>query len=206
VPDNRLEMIRTMQNIALDVVSTTRPASLVFGNVTGVDPLKIRLEGDANGEDLREDQLILTNAVRDHYVWLKAHDNTADGDSDGAGYHDQVTTRQNQDHIHKFPHDHGVLVAGSGGATVPGTALPNETQTQSDKKDHDHNYHYRGGVFKAELGLKQGEKVVMIQAQGGQHWVVLDRFEIPKGKEGSDDTNDPDPYDPDANNDRDGYT
>ena len=209
--ENYSAMVRTVQDIARECIKASNPAGIVYGVVINPDPdnMKIRLGDDCGNLELHKDQIILTNAVRDHYVWLKAHDNTEDGDSDGAGYHDQVTTKQNQQHIHDFSHEHTVTVAPSAGTTtgkIPDPDISYKTDEQSEDHDHDHNYHYRGGVFKAEYGLKKDEKVIMLQVQGGQHWVVLDRVEAAKGEEGSDDTNEPDPYNPDSNGDREGYT
>jgi len=166
VPDDGTTMVRSIQQIAQDSIKYSMPAGVVYGGVTRVKPLEIRLGKDANGMPVREDQIILTNAVRDYHVFLEAYDNEKAYDNGGAGYH--VIEVQNQNHRHPF--------ANAGG--------PGITDTQILETDHDHNY--KGGVFKVKLGLKQGEKVLLLQVQGGQHWVVLDRVDPPKGEEGSD--------------------
>ena len=196
-----------MKKAAVDAVNAEYPFALTFGTVIEEKPLKIRIsEKGKEPIELDEGLLHLANAVRDHYVWMKAHDNTEDSDSNGAGYHDQVTTKQNQDHIHVInPGDVNVAVTTSGGAGTGQNPAPVRTQTQSEKTDHDHNYHYRGGVFKAEYGLKKDEDVILFRVQGGQSYVVLDRVVPAKGREGTDDTNDSGAYNPNANGDREGY-
>ena len=198
-----VQLVDKMRIVAANERKSSKPFGMVFGEVTGVDPLKIKIDQKL---EVGEEFLILTNAVRDHHVWMIAHDNTADGDSGGAGYHDQVTTKQNQDHIHAFPHVHMVtVVPPAEGATT--STSPEKTQTQSEKTDHDHNYHYRGGVFKVKCGLKKDEKVILLQVQGGQSYVVLDRYESPIGTEGTgdDEDNRDNLYAPDSNGDREGY-
>ena len=44
--------------------------------------------------------------------------------------------------------------------------------------DHDHAYKGRKS-FRVHLGLKQGEKVILVRCDGGQKFLVLDRWEAP---------------------------
>ena len=45
-----------------------------------------------------------------------------------------------------------------------------------------HKHAYRGKKdFKVHLGLKVGEKVLMLRCDGGQKFIVLDRLEAPNG-------------------------
>lgn len=44
--------------------------------------------------------------------------------------------------------------------------------------DHEHEYTGRKKII-MHLGLKVGEKVLLIQEQGGQRWIVVDRIEDP---------------------------
>jgi hypothetical protein len=39
-------------------------------------------------------------------------------------------------------------------------------------------------MFKVCLGLKRGERVAMLQVQGGQSYIVFDRVNPPNGTEG----------------------
>ena len=60
-------------------------------------------------------------------------------------------------------HGHPVSDTYTGG----GTATP---------VDHDHAYKGRK-TFRVHLGLKQGEKVILVRCDGGQKFLVLDRWE-----------------------------
>jgi hypothetical protein len=142
-----------------------KPFSLRFGEVTGVNPLKIKIDQHL---EVGEAFLVLTDAVRDYYVKLEAYDSK----DENQDYH--ITEKQNQDHRHQL-------------LNIPVTVTPSAGVangiTETQNADHDHNY--KGGVFKVRLGLKQGEKVILLQVQGGQSYVVLDRVNPPEGTEGS---------------------
>lgn len=44
----------------------------------------------------------------------------------------------------------------------------------------DHSHPYRGTkVFRVHLGLRLGEQVVLLRCDGGQQFIVLDRWEAP---------------------------
>lgn len=44
----------------------------------------------------------------------------------------------------------------------------------------DHSHPYKGTkMFRVHLGLKMGEKVILLRCDGGQQFVVLDRWEAP---------------------------
>lgn len=66
----------------------------------------------------------------------------------------------------KVTHDHRFTDVTSSGP------VPSNTETE----DIEHDHEYKGKKsFKVHLGLKQGEKVMLIQLQGGQKYLVLDR-------------------------------
>ncbi len=45
-----------------------------------------------------------------------------------------------------------------------------------------HTHDYKGRKkFKVHLGLKTGEKVILLRCDGGQMFIVLDRVEVPNG-------------------------
>ena len=156
-------IIGVMKQAALGAVAGLDLFAYLDGTVSGTDPLKIKVDQKL---ELEEKQLIMTNAVRDHYIKLEAYDSH----KEEKDYH--VTEKQNQGHMHQFTD------------ATPGGPVLSITQTQSQEKDHDHKY--KGGVFKICLGLKKDEKVHLLQIQGGQHFIVLDRVDPPKGEEGGD--------------------
>lgn len=76
------------------------------------------------------------------------------------------TVEMTVDHVTEvISHGHSVTDAYTGG----GTAQP---------VDHSHPYKGRKS-FRVHLGLKMGEKVILVRCDGGQQFVVLDRWEAP---------------------------
>lgn len=55
----------SIKMLAVDVINSTQPVSLLFGTVMSVNPLKIKVDQQ---EFLTEQSLILSNMVKDHDV------------------------------------------------------------------------------------------------------------------------------------------
>jgi hypothetical protein len=177
--DSAGEAGNLLRKIVSESVKASGSTGVLFGVVDSENPLIIKV-GDKL--TLKERHLQLTNAVRDHYVFLEAYDNSdafignfsASGGASGGQsdpYH--VTENNTQDMVHT----HGYSDNIEGVPTSSTTAEQTTTNT-----DHDH--HYKGGVFKVKLGLKKGENVILIRIQGGQKFLVLDRMNPPTGQEG----------------------
>lgn len=76
------------------------------------------------------------------------------------------TVEMTVDHVTEvISHGHQVVNTYTGG----GSATP---------VDHSHPYKGRKS-FRVHLGLKAGEKVTMLRCDGGQKYIVLDRWEAP---------------------------
>ena len=76
------------------------------------------------------------------------------------------TVEMTVDHVTEvISHGHSVTDTYTGG----GTAQP---------VDHSHPYKGRKS-FRVHLGLKMGEKVILVRCDSGQQFVVLDRWEAP---------------------------
>ena len=76
------------------------------------------------------------------------------------------TVEMTVDHVTEvISHGHQVVDTYTGG----GSATP---------VDHSHPYKGRKS-FRVHLGLKAGEKVTMLRCDGGQKYIVLDRWEAP---------------------------
>ena len=76
------------------------------------------------------------------------------------------TVEMTVDHVTEvISHGHQVVDTYTGG----GSATP---------VDHSHPYKGRKS-FQVHLGLKAGEKVTMLRCDGGQKYIVLDRWEAP---------------------------
>ena len=96
---------------------------------------------------LTEDFLLLTDNVRDYKVEMTV---------------DHETEEEETDHTHNFTD------------VTPSGAIQSVTQPQNQK----HKHKYKGKkVFTVHNALKNGEYVLLIQIQGGQKYVVLDRVE-----------------------------
>ena len=55
----------SMKSIAFNLVNSMHICDIKYGTVVGVNPLQIKIDEQ---EPLREESLVLTNMVRDHYV------------------------------------------------------------------------------------------------------------------------------------------
>lgn len=75
------------------------------------------------------------------------------------------TVEMTVDHVTEvISHGHSVTDTSGGGTAQP--------------VDHSHPYKGRKS-FRVHLGLKMGEKVILVRCDGGQQFVVLDRWEAP---------------------------
>lgn len=77
----------------------------------------------------------------------------------------KLTLAEIEDMTESVSHGHAVNDTYTGG----GSAVP---------VDHAHPYKGRKS-FRVHLALKEGEKVVMLRCDGGQKYIVLDRWEAP---------------------------
>jgi len=111
------DMVELIKMAALGAVNESKPASIVFGTVVDVTPLKINIEQRLT---LNAAQLILTSNVKDY-------------DADMTVEH---FTEQTNEHAHAY----------------------------TGRK-----------TFRVHNGLAVGEQVIMLQMQGGQKYIVLDK-------------------------------
>lgn len=57
-----------------------------------------------------------------------------------------------------------------------------ESGGSGDAAFSSHTHAYKGRKkFKVHLGLKAGEKVILLRCDGGQKYIVFDRVEVPNG-------------------------
>lgn len=134
---------------AQNVYNDGKPSDVLFGTVTNTKPLRVYINQKLT---LEENQLILTNAVRDYEVKL-----TTKGD-DGTAV---VCT--------------SVADAHYTGTATWASASPDTSGFLS------HNHAYSGNKwFKVNLALEVGEKVILLQCAGAQQYVILDRVDAPK--------------------------
>ncbi len=117
-----------VKRAALEAVENTKPFALIYGEVTAISPLKVKVDQKF---ELIESQLVLTDNVRTHWVDMTV------------------------DHLTEYV---------SGGA---GYAL---------FESHAHPYKGRK-QYLVHKGLIVGEKVVLLRADGGQKFIILDRVD-----------------------------
>jgi hypothetical protein len=119
-------LVELIKRAAVEAVNEAKPTSIVFGQVTSIDPLKIAIDQKLI---LTSTQLILTNNVRDYDLEMTV-DHTTENSSGGSG----------------------------------------------DSSFASHNHAYSGKkTFRVHNGLILGDEVIMIQVQGGQKFIVVEK-------------------------------
>lgn len=101
--------LNDVKRAAVEAVRASKPFALELGTVNSVSPLKVQIDQKL---ELTAAQLMLTNAVRDHSVYI--------------------------------------------------------TPEGGEKKK-----------YKLHYGLKTGERVILLRADGGQKFIILDRVVTP---------------------------
>lgn len=168
-------MNEIIKHIALAAFEESKPVAVVYGEVTGTDPLEVTVDQKLK---LTEDFLLLTNAVRDHYVYMTV-DHTTD------------TAYLDADHSHsassKFEGDVSTTIKNKvdpSSTKVESTAETKmdgsvETTVQQVQIPLNHSHGYTGKKkFLVHNGLRNGEKVILLRFQKGQRFLVLDRVVI----------------------------
>lgn len=168
-------MNEIIKHIALAAFEESKPVAVVYGEVTGTDPLEVTVDQKLK---LTEDFLLLTNAVRDHYVYMTL-DHTTD------------TAYLDADHSHsassKFEGDVSTTIKNKvdpSSTKVESTAETKmdgsvETTVQQVQIPLNHSHGYTGKKkFLVHNGLRNGEKVILLRFQKGQRFLVLDRVVI----------------------------
>lgn len=141
-------MVQLIKQISDEANAAGMPVHLMFGTVTSTSPLSINVEQKL---ELTSEFLILTNAVKDHDVYMTVDHETEE--SDGL----------NADHSHTTSAE-----VEEGGASV---------SISEEKIDLTHKHKYKGKKkFTVHNGLKVGESVVLLRMQSGQKFLVLDRL------------------------------
>ena len=120
------ELLQLIKKAAVEAAEAAKPAKILFGTVTSADPLVITVE---QKKVLTQEFLVLTWAVKDHYVDMTV-DHLTENASGGSG----------------------------------------------DSAYAAHNHPYTGRKqFLIHNNLLVGEKVLLLEMQGGQKFVVVDR-------------------------------
>lgn len=149
------EFVKLVKQASDEVNNAKKPFSLLFGTVTSAEPnLKIFVNQKLT---LDEQQLILTNNVRDYTIYMT----TAGEDKDGETGDEHYT--ENEKYI---VNPIGEVPAGGGSI--------------DEHQFKEHNHKYKGKKkWTVHFKLKVGEKVILLRCDGGQKYIVLDRVEAP---------------------------
>ena len=150
------KLVMLIKQAAVEAVNAKDPMSLKIGEVVSVSPLKISINQKIT---IPASQLLLTNAVRDYTVYETVDHTT--GTALGSV---------------SLTHKHAYSGTTSGNESYSG----NTENAGGVNIGHSHSYTGRK-KFTVHLGLKAGEKVLMLRCDGGQKFIVLDRLEAPNG-------------------------
>lgn len=143
-----------VKRASLEAVEASKPFALTFGTVVSASPLKISVDQKLT---LYKEQLILTNAVRDYSVEMTIDHTTG-----------EALKSINLSHKHSYSGEAGPY-SYSGSTQAAGSVSLTHTHAYSGKKK-----------YTIHLGLKTGEKVILLRVNGGKQYIVLDRVEVPK--------------------------
>lgn len=147
-------LVRTIKQAAVEAVEAKKPMAMCLGEVVSVSPLKITVDQKMT---LTTAQLMLTNAVRDYTVYMTVDHTTGSalGSIDLAHQHAYSGATSGDDTF-------------SGNTESAGGVSLSHTRSYAGKKK-----------YTVHLGLKKGEKVILLRCDGGQQFIVLDRVEVP---------------------------
>lgn len=147
------EFVQMVKASAAELNEAQKPFHLLFGTVTSAEPnLKIFVNQKLTLDD---QQLILTNNVRDYTIYMTTAGEDKDGETGDEHYTEDTG---NEDY-------------------TGGTGTYTAKQLNSFLS---HNHKYKGKKkWTVHFKLKVGEKVILLRCDGGQKYIVLDRVEAP---------------------------
>lgn len=140
------DIIETIKKAALDAIQNSSPTSIMFGTVISAKPLQIQVEQKLL---LTSEFLILTKNVIDYETEVSVSWNT-----------EQTNLNSNHSHTCNVTSNEDVTVS---------------IDNQSIDLTHNHTISGRKKIT-IYNGLKQNDKVILLQQQGGQKFVVLDKI------------------------------
>lgn len=155
MPNNDTNIVQVLQGLIKQSMDSASLTNVMFGTVVSVNPLQINVEQRFT---ITEEFLVLTKNVKDYTTTVTANWNTENTNLDLTHNHtiNEFTTNSGG----TDNHSHGV----------------NSIQTQNCNLNTTHQHSISGTkTITIHNALKQGDKVVLIRAQGGQKYVVLDK-------------------------------
>ena len=156
-----------IKKMAVGANDANAPTSVLFGTVTSVDPLEITVEQKLK---LTKEFLVLTKNVKDYTV-----DVTMDWSTDNKIL--------DADHKHIADVNSNISVSSDISPNDDNQKITNNVTgevsvtVQEENIDLTHNHDIKGTKsITVHNALKSGENVILIQQQGGNNFVVLDKF------------------------------
>jgi len=172
---NSEELLRTIQRIARNERLNSKPCDFVFGEVVSEEYEKLQIK-ISDKVILTEAFLVLTNAVQDHFVDIEVYSKTID-DNDLSEFQAERDTNVDifNSHIHPITALPVTLNGAPVGVGIGATASTLTPNTKVLKTSHLHNIAGRKKI-RIYNGLHKGESVLLLRAQGGNSFIVLDRM------------------------------
>lgn len=156
-----------IKKMAVGANDATAPTAVLFGTVTSVSPLEITVEQKLK---LTKEFLVLTKNVKDYTVDVSVDWSTE-------------TKTLNANHSHSL---NGNITVSSKANVNPNpdnisVSISNEVNNSLDVAEKNislsHNHGIKGTKkMTIHNGLKLNDNVILLQQQGGNNFVVLDKF------------------------------
>lgn len=140
------DIIETIKKAALDAMENSSPTSIMYGTVTSVKPLEVQVEQKLL---LTSEFLVLTKNVIDYEVEVSINWNTEQQNFNSS-------------------HTHNCSVVSNEDISVT-------IENQNIDLAHSHTITGKKKIT-IHNGLKQNDKVILLQQQGGQKFIVLDKI------------------------------
>lgn len=156
-----------IKKMAVGANDANAPTSVLFGTVTSVEPLEITVEQKLK---LTEEFLVLTKNVKDYTVNVTMDWNTE-------------TTSLNANHSHSTEVNSNISVSSDISPNDNNQKITNnvtgEVSVSVEQKNinltHKHSIKGTKSIM-VHNALKINDNVILIQQQGGNNFVVLDKF------------------------------
>ena len=156
-----------IKKMAVGANDANAPTSVLFGTVTSVEPLEITVEQKLK---LTKEFLVLTKNVKDYTVNVTMDWNTE-------------TTSLNANHSHSTEVNSNISVSSDISPNDNNQKITNnvtgEVSVSVEQKNIDltHKHSIKGTKsIMVHNALKINDNVILIQQQGGNNFVVLDKF------------------------------
>ena len=160
------ELLEIIKKASKEVMEASNPAGILFGTVTNVSPLEINVEQKMT---LSQEFFILTKNVIDYTVDVTMNWNTN-------------TRSLNANHTHSGSADVSVNSKATMSPNPENANITINNEINSNISidqtniNLSHNHSITGTKsLTIHNGLKVGDKVILIQVQGGQRYIVLEK-------------------------------